>query len=88
MFFVVSERLLSIITTKELREYKKSITGTLLVSLACWGLYHFEALRTFLLAYPELLLLLPLLNFYIGQFTGLRITEYLRFRDILSSEEE
>lgn len=88
VFFIIAEKLITIITSKEFREYKKHISGTLLISLLCLMLYHFDALRVFLMAYPEILLLFIPLNFFLWRFTGLRITEYFRFREIVKSVEE
>jgi hypothetical protein len=88
LFFIVSEKLITIITSKEFREYKKSLIGTLIVSLLCYWLFNFNTLLVFLTAYPETLILLVPLNFLLGRFTWLRITEYLRFREIVKSIEE
>lgn len=88
IFFVVAEKLITIIASKEFGEYKKSFSGTVIVSLICFLLYHFNSFVIFLTAYPELLLILVPFNFILWRFTGLRITEYLRFREILRSTEE
>jgi hypothetical protein len=88
IFFIISEKLITIITSKEFREYKKSITGTLFVSLSLYGLSLFDTFTVFLFSYPEIILLLVPLNFYIGRFTGLRMSEFFRFRDILKTEAE
>jgi hypothetical protein len=88
LFFIVSEKLITIITSKEFGEYKKSLVGTLLVSLICYALFNFNTLLVFLTAYPETLILLVPLNFLLGRFTGLRITEYFRFREVVKSIEE
>lgn len=88
IFFIMAEKLITIITSKEFREYKKHIYGTIVVSLFCLLLYYVDFLRISLMAYPETLAVLVPINFYIGRFTGLRITEYLRFREIVKSIEE
>lgn len=88
LFFIVAEKLITIITSKEFREYKKSITWTVIVSLACLLVYYLDSFRIFLIAYPEILLIFIPINFFLGRFTGLRITEYLRFREIIKSVEE
>lgn len=88
LFFIVSEKLITIITSKEFREYKKSLMGTIIISLLCYSLFHFNTLLVFLTAYPEVLILLVPLNFLLGRFTWLRITEYLRFREVVKSIEE
>jgi len=88
IFFIIAEKLVSIITSKEYREYKKSFWGTLIVSLLCFSLLHFQSFLVLLTAYPEILILLIPFNFMLGRFTWLRITEYLRFREIVKSIEE
>jgi len=88
IFFIISEKLITIITSKEFREYKKSLFWTLVVS-SFWGLmYYIDPLVVFITAYPEVLIVLIPLNFFLGRFTGLRITEYLRFKEIVKNIEE
>ncbi|NDK09476.1 hypothetical protein GW846_01720 [Candidatus Gracilibacteria bacterium] len=82
IFLITSEKLITLITSKEFREYKKSITGTIIIALLCYAFFYFDTFRVFLFSYPELLLILVPFNFYLGRFTGLRVTEYLRFREI------
>lgn len=88
LFFIVSEKLITIITSKEFGEYKKSLIGTLIVSLLCYLLFNFNTLLVFLTAYPETLIALVPINFLLGRFTWLRITEYIRFREVTKSIEE
>lgn len=88
IFFIIAEKLITIITSKEFREYKKSLSGTLVVSLLCTLMYFSDFIVVFLTAYPEILLVLIPFNFFLWRFTGLRITEYLRFREIVKSVEE
>ena len=88
LFYIIAEKLITIITSKEFREYKKNISGTLIVAFACYLLFQFDSLRVFLMAYPESLLIFIPINFFIGRFTWLRVTEYLRFREIIKSIEE
>lgn len=88
IFFLLAEKMISIITTKEFREYKRSIYGTIIISLLCYMMYDFDTLRIFIMAYPEILLAFVPLNFFLGRFTWLRITEYLRFKEIVKSIEE
>ena len=88
LFYIISERLLSIIVSKELQEYRSSISWTLIVSLICFWMSQIDTMRIILLAYPEVILITLPLNFYIASFTGLRITEYFRFREIIHNIEE
>jgi hypothetical protein len=47
-----------------------------------------EALQRFALVEPELLIILTvLINLLVGKFTGLRLTEYFRFRSLMEEEE-
>ena len=88
LLFLVSERFISIITTKEYREYKKSIWWTCVVALLCFALFYIDPLLVFLFAYPEILLILIPFNFFLWKFTGLRITEYFRFGEIIKNAEQ
>jgi len=88
LFFVVSEKMISIICTKEFREYKKSLLWTIVVALICFTFFYLNSFLVFLFAYPEILLILIPFNFYLWRFTWLRITEYFRFNEIFKNIEE
>ena len=64
----------------------------LVVSFAVYGLFYRTWLKHLLLAFPELLILIFLLNIAVGRFTGLQLLEYFRFMPLLKnssgSEEE
>jgi hypothetical protein len=55
------------------------------LALAILGYYvvSWQLLRTLLLSYPEIVLITIPLNFLLGQWSGLRLTEYFRFRKLL-----
>ena len=55
---------------------------TLVISTLCYFLVSWEALRTFFLSYPELILLTIPLNYLLGKWTGLRLAEFFRFREL------
>lgn len=68
----------------------KSILKVVAFSLFCFFIlggiilsYQFPEIKQFILAYPESILLAFLLNFVIGQYTGLRISEVIRFRKLI-----
>lgn len=48
----------------------------------------FDALQSFMLAYPEIILVIILINIFLGRWTGLRLLEYVRFREVLRHVEE
>lgn len=55
-------------------------------------LYFFEIQWTYLqdlvLNTPEIVVLFILINIYLGRWTGLRLTEYLQFRDVIKDIQE
>lgn len=56
---------------------------TLVISVAGYFLIGWGTLITLILAYPWIILFTFVINFSLGKWTGLRITEYLRFRKII-----
>ncbi len=62
----------------------KGLLGTLLVIVACYAVMSSLALRVVMIAFPEVLLLVVAANVYLGRWTGLRISEYWRFRRLLT----
>lgn len=53
---------------------------TLLLATVCYYIVSSELFRTLILSYPELTLLTIPINIALGQWSGLRLTEYVRFR--------
>ena len=62
----------------------KGLLGTMLVIVACYAVMASLALRVLMIAFPEVLLLVVAANVYLGRWTGLRISEYWRFRRLLA----
>lgn len=56
---------------------------TLVISVVGYYLVSFGALTTLLLSFPWIILFTFVINFSLGKWTGLRVTEYFRFRKIL-----
>jgi len=47
-----------------------------------------EEVQRFVIVYPEFTIIMVfVIDMLVGRFTGLRLTEYLRFRPILDPEE-
>jgi len=63
------------------------ITETLLLSIFCFWLANWQVLRTFIIAYPEYILLTIVINMALGKWTGLRLFEYYRFRKVIKNVE-
>ncbi len=65
--------------------YKSAIKltiETLLLSLLGYLIGDWALFRTTILAYPELVLLTFVVNIILGKFSGLRLSEYIRFRSV------
>lgn len=87
-FVLISERLINVIISKEFIEYKWSLINTLIFALFSYLFFNITLVKTFILAYPESIILLIPLAFIIWRFTWLRVTEYFRFRETIKSIEE
>ncbi|MCX6765375.1 MAG: hypothetical protein NT136_00150 [Candidatus Moranbacteria bacterium] len=55
---------------------------TLLISLGGYYLAKWELLRILIISFPWIVLLVILINIFLGKWTGLRLIEYLRFREV------
>jgi hypothetical protein len=55
---------------------------TVIASMLCVSIVQWEIFQSLLLAYPELLLLTIVVNVFLGRWTGLRLMEYVRFREV------
>jgi hypothetical protein len=56
---------------------------TLVISVTGYFLVSWDALVTLILSHPWIILVTFVINFSLGKWTGLRITELLRFRTII-----
>ena len=56
---------------------------TLLISIIGFYIASWEGLIRFLVAYPWTILFTIPINIILGKWTGLRLTEYLRFKDVI-----
>lgn len=64
------------------------IGETVLASLLCVFIVQSNALQSLVLAYPELILLTLVFNAVLGRWTGLRLVEYFRFREVFKHMQE
>lgn len=61
---------------------------TTVVSLICYWVVEWHYLQNLMLGHPEIILLLLLVNYVLGRWTGLRLMEYVRFREVMRHAEE
>lgn len=59
-----------------------AIGQTILAALLCVFIVSWPPFETLVIAYPETILLTIVINVLLGRFTGLRVTEYFRFREV------
>ncbi|MDP2587405.1 MAG: 7TM domain-containing protein, partial [bacterium] len=55
---------------------------TLVLSIGTYYLVSYDPFQSLILAYPELILLTIVINIVLGRWTGLRLIEYYRFRQV------
>lgn len=59
---------------------------TFAISAVCYWLVGWQTLRILMISYPEWLLLVIPILILIGRWTGLRLTEYWRFRGLINKK--
>jgi hypothetical protein len=65
----------------------RELVGTIGVVLACYALMNSLALQALVVGFPEVLLLVVAFNAYLGTWTGIRVSEYIRFRHLFRERE-
>jgi len=84
----LAEKFVSIQTEKGARSALRLLGEVTLVAVICYLIVgEWEAFRTFMLATPELIFAFLAANIVLGRYTGLRISEYIRFKDIIHRTE-
>lgn len=64
------------------------ILETIFIAVVCYFIVEWTFLKILVLGHPELILLFLLANIIMGRWTGLRVIEYIRFREIFQHLEE
>jgi hypothetical protein len=66
----------------------KTLLGTLVIVILVYSLYFIPALEMFLFTNPELLISVIGLLILIGKYKGYRLSEFLRFRDLVRQKKK
>lgn len=82
----VSEKFLSAQSEGGLRSAVRIAGETVVVALAAFFLVRWGWLNNLILAFPETILLPMLGSVWLGRWTGLRLTEYLRFTALFGDD--
>ena len=61
---------------------------TLVISIACYYFIIWDVFRNLVLEHPEYILLLFVVNIFLGRWTGIRLSEYLRFREVMKNVDK
>jgi len=83
MILLLSEKMVNMTSSKSVKQMVKFFVGLSIVSLIAWVLVQYRGFQVIILAYPELSLLFVLAIYLLGRWTGLRLTEYFRFRELI-----
>jgi len=83
LLVLLSDRVVALFLERSMMEVAQITLITLLLGLIGYFLLSWEALRNFVILYPEIILLTVPLNIMMGRYFGLRATEYMRFKSII-----
>jgi len=61
---------------------------TLIISIVGYYFIIWDVFREMVLNHPEYILILFVINIFLGKWTGLRLREYFRFKDVIKHVEE
>ena len=61
---------------------------TLVISIAGYYFIIWDVFRNIVLNHPEYILLLFIVNIFLGKWTGIRLSEYLRFREVIKNVDK
>lgn len=81
---ITAERFYLTLTEKGAAPAGKELAGTLVVMLACHAVMGSLALQVLVVGFPEVLLWVVAADIYLGRWVGVRLSEYLRFRPVLT----
>jgi len=84
----ISERFTNLLASKQTTTALMLSIQTILLGLICFFVISTGTIQSAFLNYPWLILLTFPINYIIGKFTGLRLTELFRFKDLLDNESE
>lgn len=87
LMITVSEQMISTYITKGRKLAYILTIGTLVISIFIYFLISWDKLQAVMLEYPYLSPLTLILNLIIGKWTGFRLKEYFRFKNILNQSE-
>jgi|GEM_PF-5620253 len=90
MFLLINvvERCVSLVGEKGLKVASQVLFEVIMVSVIAYLIADSAYVRTVMLAFPELVFVLLFANFFLGRWKGLRLVEYIRFREVFNHYAE
>ena len=82
----LTEKFVNVQSNKGFKQALVLSLETVFVSIIAY--LAIDALKGFILTYPEIIFVTIFINIFLGRWTGLRLVEYVRFRDVLRHVEE
>jgi len=79
---VLTEQFIAVQIEQGFKNAIKLTLETLVLSIIGYLIGDWAVFKSIILAYPELILLTLVINYLVGKFSGLRFTEYIRFRKV------
>lgn len=77
------EKFIAVQARKGLKNSIKLTLETVILSIICYYIASSQVLISLMLKYPEIIILLIIVNFFIGKWSGLRLLEYIRFWKVI-----
>lgn len=84
----ISERFTNLLASKQTTTALMLSLQTILLGMFCFLVISSQTVQTAFLNYPWIILLSFPVNYFIGKFTGLRLSELYRFRELLQKDSE
>lgn len=84
----ISERFTNLLASKQTTTALMLSLQTILLGMVCFLVISSQTVQETFLNYPWIILLSFPLNYLIGKFTGLRLSEIYRFRELLKKDSE
>lgn len=85
IMIILVERFISAQAEKGIRTATFLSVETLIISIAGYYVLNWDAFQAFVLEYPYYVFGLLIFDFLLGKWSGLRLSEYFRFRDVIKN---
>jgi hypothetical protein len=87
LIVITCERYLTLFSRKSLKAAVFITLESIIWAVICYLIISLNYVQNLLLTYPYIILLILPVNYIIGKFSGLRLSEYFRFWSILTEED-